>query len=60
VVSFVEFLTPFTLGGCNFPIFNLFLTIVGVLDPPRGGVQVLFELALDNFLTFLIIIGSKY
>ncbi len=31
-----------TFGGCNFLIFNLFLTIVSMLDVPRRGVQVLF------------------
>jgi len=39
---FFEFLTLFTLGGYNILIFNLFLTIVSVLDAPRGEVQVLF------------------
>jgi hypothetical protein len=39
---FSEFLTPFTLWGHNFLIFNLFLTIFSVLDAPRGGLQVLF------------------
>ncbi len=37
-----EFLTPFTLRGCNFLVPNLFLTIVSVLDAQREGVQVLF------------------
>jgi hypothetical protein len=32
---------PFTLGACNFHIYNLFSTIVSVSDAPRGGVQVL-------------------
>jgi len=35
-------LTPFTLGGHNFLISNLFSTIFSVLDAPRGGLQVLF------------------
>ncbi len=35
---FLQFLTPFTLEGCNFLIFNLFLTIVSLSDAPRGGV----------------------
>jgi hypothetical protein len=39
---FFEFLTPFTLGDHNFLISNLFLTIVCVLDVPRGGLQILF------------------
>jgi hypothetical protein len=43
VVCLFEFLTPFTLGGHNFLISNLFLTIVNVSDPSRGGVQVLFK-----------------
>jgi hypothetical protein len=34
-----EFLTPFTLGGYNFLIFNPFLTILNVLDAPRRGLQ---------------------
>jgi hypothetical protein len=34
---FFQFLTPFTLGGHNFVISNLFLTIVSVLDVPRGA-----------------------
>jgi hypothetical protein len=38
---FFEFLTPFTLGGCNFLISNQFSTIVIVSDAPRRGVQVL-------------------
>jgi hypothetical protein len=37
---FLEFLTPFSLGGCNFLISNPFLTIAKVSDAPR--VQVLF------------------
>jgi hypothetical protein len=41
---FFEFLTPFTLRGCNFFISNLFLTIIFVSDVPRAGVQV----CLDN------------
>jgi len=39
---FLEFLTPFTLGGHNFLISNLFSTILSVLDAPRGGLQVCF------------------
>jgi hypothetical protein len=39
---FFEFLTPFTLGGHNFLISNPFLTILTVLDAPRGGLQTLF------------------
>jgi hypothetical protein len=39
---FLEFLTPFTLVGNNFNIFNLFSTIFSVLDAPRGGLQVCF------------------
>jgi len=39
---FSEFLTPFTLGGHNFFILNLFLTIFSVLDALRGGIQVFF------------------
>jgi hypothetical protein len=42
MVYFFEFLTPFTLGACNFLISNPFLTLVTVSDAPRGGVQVLF------------------
>jgi hypothetical protein len=38
---FFEFLTPFTLGGCNFLFSNPFSTIVLVWDAPRGGIQVL-------------------
>ncbi len=40
---FFEFLTPFTLGDHNFLISNPFLTILIVLDEPRGGLQVLFR-----------------
>ncbi len=36
---FFEFLTPFTLGGHNFLIYNPYLTIVSVLYALRGGVQ---------------------
>jgi hypothetical protein len=38
-----EFLTLFTLWGCNFFISYLFLTIVSVSDVPRGG----FKFCLD-------------
>jgi hypothetical protein len=38
----LEFLTPFTLGGHNFLISNLFSMILSVLDAPRGGLQVCF------------------
>jgi hypothetical protein len=34
-------LTPFTLEGHNFLNFNLFSTILSVLDSPREGLQVL-------------------
>jgi hypothetical protein len=40
--GFSEFVTPFTLGGHNFLIFNSLLTILNVSDEPRGRVQVLF------------------
>ncbi len=33
---FLEFLTPFTLGGHSFLISNLFSTILSVLDAQRG------------------------
>jgi len=39
---FFGFLDPSLLWGCNFLIFNSFLTIVRVSDAPRGGVQILF------------------
>jgi hypothetical protein len=39
---FFEFLTPFTLEGHTFLTFNLFSTILSVLDAPRGELQVLF------------------
>jgi hypothetical protein len=39
---FLEFFTPFTLGGHNFLISNLFSAILSVLDAPRGGLQVCF------------------
>jgi hypothetical protein len=39
---FFNFLTLFTLGGYNFLISNLFLTIVSVSNAPKGRVQVLF------------------
>jgi len=39
VVYCFEFLTPPTLGGHNFLIFNIFLTIFNALDVPRGGAQ---------------------
>jgi hypothetical protein len=39
MVLIFEFLTPFSLGGHNFLIFNLFLMIFNVLDVPRGGLQ---------------------
>jgi len=42
VVCFLKFLTPFTLGGHNFLISNLFFIIVSVSDVPRGQVQVFF------------------
>jgi hypothetical protein len=38
----LSFFTPFTLGGHNFLISNLFSTIFSVLDALRGGLQVLF------------------
>jgi hypothetical protein len=38
-----EFLTPFTLGGHNFLISNLFSMILSVLDTPRVGLQVFFS-----------------
>jgi hypothetical protein len=41
---FLEFLTPFTLGGHNFIISNLFSTIVNESNALKGGVQVLFGL----------------
>ncbi len=41
VVCFFEFLTPSTLGGCDFFNSIPFLTIFNVLAP-IGGVQVLF------------------
>jgi len=40
---FSEFLTPFTWGGHNFFISNLFWMILSVLDAPRGGIQIFFE-----------------
>jgi hypothetical protein len=40
--GFFEFLTPSTLGGCNFLNFNSFLTIFSAQDASAGGVQVLF------------------
>jgi len=39
---FLEFLTPFTLGGHNFLISDMFSTILSVLDAPKGGLQVFF------------------
>jgi hypothetical protein len=42
VICFIEFFTPFTLGGHNFLDYNPFLTIVSVSDVTREGVQVLF------------------
>ncbi len=39
MVCCFEFLTPPTLGGHNFLIFNLFLIIFSALDVPRGGAQ---------------------
>jgi hypothetical protein len=39
---FFKVLTPFTLQGHNFLIFNLLSTIVHVSDVSRGEVQVLF------------------
>jgi hypothetical protein len=38
---FFEFLTPFTLGVCNFLISNPLSTIASVSAAPSGGVQVL-------------------
>jgi len=38
VVCRFEFLTPPTLGGHNFFISNMFLTIFSASDAPRGGV----------------------
>jgi hypothetical protein len=38
---FSEFLTPFTLGGHNLFISNLFFMIISVLDAPKEGLQVL-------------------
>jgi hypothetical protein len=35
-------LDPLYFGGCNFFIFNEFLTILSVSDASRRGVQVLF------------------
>ncbi len=35
-------MTIFTLGDRNFLISNLFLTIVNVLNAPKGAIQVLF------------------
>jgi hypothetical protein len=40
---FLNFLTPFTLGGRNFLTFNPFMTIVSVSDVPGGWVQVFFD-----------------
>jgi hypothetical protein len=40
---FFVLLTPFTLGGHNFLILNLFLMIFHVLDAPKRGLQALFE-----------------
>ncbi len=34
--------SPFTLGGHNFLISNVFLTILSVLDAPIVGLQVCF------------------
>jgi len=39
---FFEFLTPFTLGGCNFLTSIPFSTIFNVPNAPIGGVQVFF------------------
>jgi len=39
---FFEFSTPFSLGGHNVVIYNLFSIIVSVLDVARGEGQVLF------------------
>ncbi len=44
MVCFFEFLTPFTLGGHNFLISNLFSMIVSVSNVPRGG----FKFCLDT------------
>ncbi len=41
---FFEFLTPSTLGGCNFLNSNPFLMISNAPDASIGGVQVLFGL----------------
>ncbi len=69
VVSCFEFLTPPTLGGHNFLIFNLFVTIFSALYVPRGGAQPLVEIcdfATNEFvtscdyLTFTTTVGYIY
>ncbi len=51
---FFKFLTPFTLGGCNFLISNLFSTIFCVLNVPRGGVDFFLDTRSNRALPWLV------
>ncbi len=51
---FLKFLTPFTLGGHNFLIFNLFLTILSVLDVPRGSFEFFMDMRSNRAFPWLV------
>jgi hypothetical protein len=53
---FFEFLTPFTLWGCNFLIFSLFSMMVSVWNVPRRG----FKFCLDNINNITLPLNLAY